>query len=284
MTGVQTCALPIWAVQILLGGSAYVSIETFIGNNTDSTLVGDSTSNDWTITAQNAGDVNGIGFQDFNNLSGNSSVDVFTLSGGTITGQISGGGGNDTLVADDVANAWSVSGADSGTVTGVNAFTDIDNLSGGVQTDTFSLTASLSGNLSGGDGDDVISLSGGASVGGLISGNAGTDTLRGPDINNSWLITGSDAGTLNASSFSEIENLTGGTGNDSFSVSNAAAAALSGRIDAGAGDDTLTIDYSAANTRSLAFDGNAGNDSVIVSGDGSCFARSEEHTSELQSH
>ena len=260
------------AVQILLGGSAYTSIETFIGNNTDSTLVGDSTSNNWTITAQNAGDVNGIGFQDFNNLSGNSSVDVFTLSGGAISGQISGGGGNDTLVADDVANVWSVSGADSGTVTGVNAFSDIDNLSGGVRTDTFSLTASLSGNLSGGGGDDVISLSGGASVGGLISGDAGTDTLRGPDIDNSWAITGSDAGSLNTSSFAEIENLTGGTANDSFSVSNAAAAALSGRIDAGGGDDTLSVDYSAASTRSLDFDGNAGNDRVIVTGGGAGFA------------
>ena len=259
-------------VQILLGSSDYISIETFIGNNIDSTLVGDSTSNNWAITAQNAGDVNGIGFQDFNNLSGNSSVDVFTLDGGAISGQISGGGGNDTLVADDVANAWSLSGADSGTVTGVNGFVDIDNLTGGVQTDTFSLTASLSGNLSGGGGDDVISLSGGASVGGLISGNAGTDTLRGPDINNSWAITGSNAGSLNTSSFAEIENLTGGTSNDNFSVNNAAAAALSGRIDAGGGDDTLTIDYSAASSRSLDFDGNTGNDSVIVSGGGSGFA------------
>ncbi|MCF6363516.1 MAG: filamentous hemagglutinin N-terminal domain-containing protein [Gammaproteobacteria bacterium] len=259
------------AVQILLGSSAYTRVETFIGNNIDSTLVGDNSSNNWIITAQNAGDVNGIGFQDFNNLNGNSSVDVFTLSGGAITGQISGGGGNDTLVADDVANAWSVSGADSGTVTGVNGFVDIDNLSGGVQDDTFSLTSRLSGNLSAGDGDDVITLSGGASVGGLISGNAGTDTLRGPDINNNWAITGSDAGTLNTSSFQEIENLTGGTGNDSFSVSNAAAAALSGRIDAGGGDDMLSIDYSAASSRSLDFDGSAGNDRVIVSGGGSGF-------------
>ena len=258
-------------VQILLGSSTYTSIETFIGNNIDSTLVGDSTSNNWTITAQNAGDVNGIGFQDFNNLSGNSSVDVFTLNGGGISGWISGGGGNDTLAADDVANAWSVSGADSGTVTGVNSFVDIDNLTGGVQADTFTLTASLSGNLSAGDGDDVISLSGGASVSGLISGNAGTDTLRGPDINNSWAITGSDAGTLNTSSFAEIENLTGGTGNDNFSVNNAAAAALSGRIDAGGGDDTLSVDYSAASSRSLDFDGNSGNDRVIVTGGGSGF-------------
>ncbi len=260
------------AVQILLGGSAYTNIETFIGNNIDSTLVGDGSSNNWLITAQNAGDVNGIGFQGFNNLSGNSSVDVFTLNGGSIMGQISGGGGNDTLVADAVANVWSVSAADSGTVTGVNSFVDMDNLSGGVQSDIFSLTASLSGNLSGGDGNDVISLSGGASVGGLIRGNAGADTLRGPDINNSWAITGSDAGTLNTSSFAEIENLTGGTGSDNFRVSNAAAAALSGRIDAGGGEDTLNIDYSAASSRSLDFDGNAGNDRVIVSGGGVGFA------------
>ncbi len=260
------------AVQILLGGSAYTGIETFIGNNIDSTLVGDGTSNNWVITAQNAGEVNAIGFQGFNNLSGNNSVDVFTLDGGSITGRISGGGGNDTLVADAVANVWSVSAADSGTVTGVNSFVDMDNLSGGVQSDIFSLTASLSGNLSGGDGNDVINLSGGASVGGLIRGNAGTDTLRGPDANNGWAITGSDAGTLNSASFAEIENLTGGTGSDNFSVSNAAAAALSGRIDAGGGDDTLTIDYSAANSRSLDFDGNAGNDRVIVSGGGAGFA------------
>ena len=260
------------AVQILLGSGAYISIERFIGNNSDSTLVGDAISNNWNITAPNAGDVNGIAFQDFNKLSGNSSVDVFTLNGGSISGQISGGGGNDTLVGDDVANAWSLTGADSGTLTGINAFSDIDNLAGGAQVDTFTLSASLSGNLSGAGGDDVISLAGGASVGGIIDGEAGSDTLRGPDSDSTWNITGGDAGDLNGSAFQGVENLSGGTGADTFNVDNSAAAALSGRIDGGSGNDRLNVAYSAASSRSLDFDGNAGVDTLVVSGGGSGFS------------
>jgi len=260
------------SVRIALGGSRYLNLETFIGNNSDSTLVGDNTVNDWLISGANSGSVNGLVFRAFNHLQGNGSADDFRLAGGSLSGQLSGGGGNDSLQADDSANNWAIDGSDSGRVNGVGAFSDIDNLLGGAQADLFSLSASLSGDIAAGAGDDVIALGSGASVGCVMGGDAGNDTLRGPDVINDWRITAADAGSLNGSSFADIENLVGGSASDSFTLSNAAAAGLSGGIDGGAGDDRLSVDYSGASSRGLRFDGNTGRDRVDFTGGGTGFA------------
>jgi len=51
-----------------------------------------------------------------------------------------------------------------------------------------------------------------------VSGGAGNDTIVGSNSDNAWRITGTNAGMLNGIQFTEIENLTGGKGNDSFAV------------------------------------------------------------------
>src|SRR2546429_143368 len=73
----------------------------------------------------------------------------------------------------------------------------------------------------------------------------GSDTLTGPDGTNTWFVTGQGAGTLNGiSSFQEVESLTGGSGNDTFQLSNGVA--VSGIINGGTGSNTL--DYAACST------------------------------------
>src|SRR5262249_52602047 len=76
-----------------------------------------------------------------------------------------------------------------------------------------------------------------------ISGNGVNGTLQGPDIANTWQITGGGAGTLDGSvTFSGIRNLSGGAGNDTFALTRASGKAggtIAGTIDGGTGSNTL---------------------------------------------
>src|SRR5262249_25885917 len=83
----------------------------------------------------------------------------------------------------------------------------------------------------------VLNWSGTAS----LNGAGGSNTLQGPDANNTWKITGTDAGTLDGNvSFVSMQNLVGGSASDVFQFY--AGGQLSGSIDGGDGIDTL--DYS----------------------------------------
>jgi len=76
-----------------------------------------------------------------------------------------------------------------------------------------------------------------------FDGGSGNDKLTGPDSDNTWEITGSDAGTLNDHLiFADIENLVGGSRNNNFLFEDGAS--ISGTID-GAVGGINTIDYSA---------------------------------------
>ena len=74
-----------------------------------------------------------------------------------------------------------------------------------------------------------------------IVGKSTADVLVGPDMVNSWQITGTNSGTLNGNvTFSGIDNLQGGASADTFLfVSSSLSALLTGSIDGGAGVDTL---------------------------------------------
>jgi len=256
------------AVIASLASGQYQNIENFVGNNINSTLVGDNIVNSWFITAANAGTVNGINFSGFNNVTGNASVDTFTLATGSITGTINGGSGNDTLQADNTNNIWNILSPDAGNLTNVNAFQNIDNLLGGNAVDTFNIAANVSGNIDSGGGDDLFNVNGPLTVGGSLSGNSGADTLNGPTQNSNWIISGADSGSVNGIAFNQTETLVGNTGNDVFAITNNAVANISGGINGGAGDDDLQVDYIAASTRTIVFDGSTGTDSITLTGSG----------------
>ncbi|MHC4499393.1 MAG: LEPR-XLL domain-containing protein, partial [Planctomycetota bacterium] len=74
-----------------------------------------------------------------------------------------------------------------------------------------------------------------------INGQAGDDTLVGPDSACTWNITGTDSGSVAGVMFTDIENLTGGIGADTFIFADGSM--VSGVIDGGGGVNTL--DYSA---------------------------------------
>ena len=133
----------------------------------------------------------------------------------------------DTLAATDGSNAWQISGANAGTLNSTTVFSGISNLTGGMGNDSFTLA--------------------GGTLSGSINGGAGINTLTGDNGANSWTVTGANTGTVTGVSgtFSNIQNLVGGSSNDSFVFSNAAT--LAGTVDGGAGGIN-TLDFTAYST------------------------------------
>src|SRR5262249_55611776 len=118
-----------------------------------------------------------------------------------------------------------------------NVGADIFDVATGAIQSTFEFaipTTSLTVKL--GLGDDQLELGdlGAAFTATLdVQGGDGDDTLVGPDIVNTWNISGLNSGTLNAATFSSVENLAGGTHNDSFVFADGAK--VDGMIDGGDG-------------------------------------------------
>jgi hypothetical protein len=64
-----------------------------------------------------------------------------------------------------------------------------------------------------------------------------TNSLIGPNMNNTWSINGSDSGTLNGGAFSNFKNITGGPQEDSFVF--VPTGVITGILDGGTGTNTL---------------------------------------------
>jgi hypothetical protein len=173
---------------------------------------------------------------------------------------------SDLLIGPNATNTWIISGANSGTV-GTFGFSAVENLTGGTSTDAFKFTSagSVTGKIDGGGGTNTLDYSGDGGVaatvnlatstatktGGfahilkLVGSSSTSDRLIGPNTTNTWTLTGANAGTLGAFSFSAVENLTGGSGLDLFVFR--AGATVSGKIDGGGGG-TDWLDYAAYTT------------------------------------
>jgi hypothetical protein len=80
------------------GTGGFANIQTLVGGSGSNTLVGPNATNTWNITGTNAGNVAGVSFSAFPNLTGGTGMDVFKFSAGKgVTGAINGGGGGDWL-------------------------------------------------------------------------------------------------------------------------------------------------------------------------------------------
>ncbi|HAB11016.1 MAG TPA: hypothetical protein DCE47_04930, partial [Planctomycetaceae bacterium] len=195
---------------------------TIDGGGGSDTIVQADDSNTWTISSPNAGDVTDIGdFTSVENLTGGTGADTFNIgSGGSLSGDIDGGGGGDTITQADGTNTWDITGSGSGSGSDVNSFSAVENLTGGSDADTFNIGS-------------------GGSLTGDIDGGGGTDTLTQADGTNTWTISSTNGGAVDdLNAFSDIENLTGGSGPDTFNI--ASLVGLAGTIDGGGDSDTLT--------------------------------------------
>ncbi len=173
-------------------------------------------------------------------------------------------GGSTTLVGPNKAITWNITGTNAGNVNGMS-FTGVSNLTGGTKNDTFNFAdgAGVNGTISGAGGTDSLKYSayssavtvnlfsmsatgaaGIAGIEGMVGGSSGSDTLVGPNQNNTWNVSNTNTGKVNGFTFSAVENLTGGAANDNFVL--AKAKGMSGHIDGGAGINML--DYAAYTT------------------------------------
>ncbi|RDH83989.1 MAG: hypothetical protein DIZ80_07595 [endosymbiont of Galathealinum brachiosum] len=193
------------------------------GTDNNDSLLANNQVNSWAVTSVNSGALNSSIFTNFSNLTGNAADDVFTLSGGSLTGTIDGAGGNNTLIADNIANTWLITSINAGTLNG-SAFSNMANLTGNAASDIFNLTG------------------GGGSLTGFINGAGGTNSLAADNIANTWLINGADSGILNSIVFIGISDLTGNANTDTFTL---AGGTISGTIDGAAGNNTLLGDNQA---------------------------------------
>lgn len=131
---------------------------------------------------------------------------------------IHGGGGNDTLYGFNVATTFTIDGANKGNASyGSVKFDGMENVTGGSAADKFVLkpAGSLSGNLNGNGGTDLLDY----------SSRATAVTVD--------LSTGKATGV--AGNVSNIEDVKGGSGNDILTGNN-----LDNLLDGGAGQDKLT--------------------------------------------
>jgi hypothetical protein len=186
-------------------------------------------------------------------------VDQIPLTLNTWTINATAGSG-DRLIGTELNNEFIITGTDSGRLTGTPNlnFTGVENLQGrsGADRFIFNTSGSISGSLDGGGNTDIadyssvtagitIDLSDGSfsNVETLI-GSQGTDNLVGPDADTQWTLLNAGAGSVAGVNFTQIENFTGGDGNDTFHLESNSQ--VLGSIDGGVGLNRLSYRLSDA--------------------------------------
>jgi Ca2+-binding RTX toxin-like protein len=204
----------------------------------------DGTNGDDTVTGGTGNDLV-LGLDGNDSMSGGNGDDV--LRGGAGNDTIDGGSGNDTADYTDETGNVSVTlgapGSSTGTSTGNDTLTNIENVTGGAGNDTINGDGG-DNILSGGAGNDVIdggagndTIKGGAGSD-TLTGGTGTDTLDYSDDSGSVSVdlgngTGTD-GSGGSDTLSGFENVTGGSGNDTLTGDSG-----NNKLDGGAGNDML---------------------------------------------
>ncbi|MDH3276346.1 MAG: hypothetical protein OEM99_17595, partial [Gammaproteobacteria bacterium] len=136
-------------------------------------------------------------------------------------------------------------------------FANIENLTGGAGEDLFRFLngGSISGTIDGAGGINTldyspqvagvaVDLQTGSATGvsnftgiNKVKGGSGADTLRGLDASNVWTVSGLDTGSVGGTEFSDIENLEGGSVDDTFVIESDGS--LTGVLAGGLGLDEL---------------------------------------------
>ena len=250
------------------------SLDTINGGGGDDTLQGNNTDTTWVVSGTNSGSVDTSTFTNVENLFAGTENDTFAFTGtGTLSGNIDGNdadmdtldfSGYDSAVTVDLSNnsASTVGGAvinvenivgssHNDTLTGDGNANVID---GGAGADVINGLAgddTLNGNggndtLDGGAGSDAVNGNGGDDLIVLtsldtINGGGGDDTLQGNNTDTTWVVSGTNSGSVDTSTFTNVENLFAGTQNDTFAFTGTGS--LSGNID-GNDADMDTLDFS----------------------------------------
>ncbi len=236
------------AGQIVVGSVTYTGFEVMRGGAAGDTLTGPAQNTNWIVDELGGGSVTigtaSLRFAAMDNITSGAGNDTLVLlQGGTISGTVNLGAGADVL---DLSNLFGATVTLTGTATRsvsgrLPSFTAAEQVIG-----NFSQTNKVNGGVSAFAW--VINPSGQILVGGTtftgfsaIDAGALVDTLTGPNVNTQWAINGLGSGLLalgNVIQFSGMDNLTGGTANDSFEI--APTGGLTGNLNGGTGMNTLS--------------------------------------------
>jgi hypothetical protein len=115
--------------------------------------------------------------------------------------------------------------------------------------DTFTSGAG-NATMIGGQGTNTFNLN--SSANDTVVGIGSHNTVIGGSSTNNWILTGYDTGTVNNTSFTNVQNLVGGSGNNNFTLQ--AGSSLAGSILGGGGTNTV-IGGSSTNTWNLTGNG-----------------------------
>jgi hypothetical protein len=245
----------------------FTGISTVHGGPASDTLVGRNVVSTWTLgSSQTYSDgATTLNISNFALLQGGSAGNTFNVSA-AINTSIRGGAGNDRV------NFTSGNASLSGTIDG----------QGGTNTLSYAAYgATVQVNLAIGSATGTGGI---ANIGSLI-GSSGANTVTGANLDNTWSITGTNAGnvtnSLSTVTFSGFANLTGGSAADTFMLANGAR--VTGTLDGGAGVNTLnmakyggaiTVNVTGTNTGNVVapaiafanmqnWTGGAGNDTLV---------------------
>jgi Ca2+-binding RTX toxin-like protein len=167
------------------------------GGAGNDTIVAGDRENTWEITAEDGGLLNGNSFIKVEDLVGGAVADSFMLAAGAMaTGLIDGRKGEDKLAGPDTSNIWEIIGSNSWKLNG-KTFMDIENLTGGEYEDNF---------VFGGDGN----------ITGLIDGGGGINTLDYSAYTTDVTVDLGAGAATGTGRISNIQNATGGSGNDTL--------------------------------------------------------------------
>jgi Ca2+-binding RTX toxin-like protein len=294
-------------------GSGWVhEVETLIGSGAGATVVAPDLDNNWIVNGLNRGTLTSAGvttsFSGFGRLTGGSVADLFRFTeSGSISGQIAGGMGVNTLSFADRTSAVRLQGAgessESGSVRQLSSFSQVivasfveinvhlgsssnaDQFVGGNSMTSWTIHA-IGGTVGSSSFRSYEHLVGGATMDQFtvramgsvqsIDGGGGQDTLVAPNSGNVWQITGSGSGSLNGMAFSLMENLTGGSGEDLYQMQTGGI--VTGRMNPGGGTNTLSyanrtssvsVNLSAAIPLATNVSSLVGSFSILIGGSGS---------------
>src|SRR5262249_12287424 len=207
--------------------------ETLAGGTGADTLTGPAAGATWTLTAANAGTVNGVTFSAMETLAA--------------------GAGTDTLIGPNTANTWSITATNGGTLGTLN-FSGMESLTGGTNNDTFQFSnaKNVTGAIDGGTGTNALNYSL-YTTGVTVNLLAGTATGIGTTVANIQNLTGTaqndtligDSGNNTITANGGNDTLAGNDGNDTFVLATTQGATTT--MDGGNGTDTV-LSANVANT------------------------------------
>jgi len=149
-----------------------------VGSPDIDTLIGLNAAATFALTGSNSGtytSTNTLIFSAFENLTGGSALDTFTIMGNH-TGNLQGGGGNDIFNFNAGAVSGNIDGGAGNDIFGFNGGGINGDLFGVGGNDVFNFNSgTLSGVIAGGAGNDTFNMNGGVAM--TLDGQAGVDSL-----------------------------------------------------------------------------------------------------------